>query len=124
MKAARTRIGRVTMKNGGADVRVLHREATLSPVAQHMREWVGGCLNKERVPDAYGAVAFWFDDDAPGRPGVQITYLTSTHKVPAPVLVRMIGPYLISAQAAHVGATDAIEAMGGEIDDWRPDDAS
>ena len=48
-KAARIRIGRVTMKNGGADVRVLHRDQHPSPMAgQHLlndvaaRLWMNG----------------------------------------------------------------------------------
>ena len=124
MKAARIQIGRVRMKNGGADVRVIHRDNQGSVVAGHMREWVTGALNKERPPDAYAAVALWFDAERPGRPAYQATYCTEIDAIPAPVLVRMAASYLIADHAAQVGACRAVETMGGEVEDWTPDDAS
>lgn len=61
MNAARIRIGRVTMKNGGADVRVLHREVAGPAILGQMRDWVDRQAHYERAPDAFVAVAFWWD---------------------------------------------------------------
>src|ERR1035437_3903183 len=76
MKPA-VRISRVRMKNGGADVRVLHRDTQGGVLAEHMRCYVTECLNKERPPDAYAAVALWFDAHTPGRPRYNVTYCTT-----------------------------------------------
>jgi hypothetical protein len=123
--AARTRIGRVIMKAGGADVRVLRRDPEKSPhIAEHIRRHFIGLLNRERAPDAYASVAFWFDPETPGRPGYSATFCTVHDAISAPILVRMAGSYLIAEHAAHVGAYNAIEAMGYETDDWTPDDAA
>lgn len=123
VKPARTRIGRVTMKNGGADVRVLHR-IPMGRVADHLHAWCGQILDYERPPDAYAAVALWFDPETPGRPRHQATYCTVHDAIPAPLLVRMAGPYLVAEHAAFTGATRAIEAVGSEIEDWTPDGAA
>jgi hypothetical protein len=121
LKPARIQIGRIRMKNGGADVRVLRRDGNVGFVATHMREFVTGTLNKERAPDAYAAIAFWFDDDTPGRPAFLATYCTRHPKVTPPLLVRMAAAQLISVQASNEGADRAITALGGETDDWSPD---
>lgn len=124
MKTARIQIGRVKMKNGGADVRVLHQDRQDSILKAHMRASVTHVLNRERPPDAYASVALWFDLKTPGRPRYYATYCTTHDAIPAPLLVRMAGPYLISEHAIHTGACRAIEDMTGEVEDWTPDDAS
>ncbi len=123
MNAARTRISRVRMKAGGADVRVFHRDPQ-GVVGYHMREWLGASLNKERQPDAYCAVALWFDPETPGRPMYNATYCSSHDAIPSPLLVRISAAYLVAEQAMHGGEQRALEKMGYEVDDWKPDDAS
>lgn len=61
MNAARVRIGRVTMKGGGADVRVLHRDVAGPPILGQIREWADSQAHYVRPPDAFVAVAFWWD---------------------------------------------------------------
>lgn len=120
---ARIRIGRIRMKNGGADVRVIHRDSNVGFVATHMREYVADVLNKNRSPDAYAAVAFWFDDDTPGRSAYLATYCTRHPAVNPPALVRMAAAQLISEQSVNEGSDRAIRAMGGSTEDWTPDES-
>lgn len=63
-RAARVRIGRVTMKNGGADVHVLHRHVAGPAILGQIREWADSQAHYVRPPDAFVAVAFWWDTDA------------------------------------------------------------
>lgn len=122
MKPA-VRISRVRMKNGGADVRVLHRDDQ-GPLGAHLRSYVGAVLSRERPPDAYAAVALWFDPETPGRPVYNATYCTTNDTIPAPLLVRMAAAFLVAEHAQNAGAQRAIEAMGYETEDWKPDDVS
>lgn len=116
------RISRVRMKAGGADVRVLHRDSQ-GLVGSHMREWLTASLSGDRAPDAYAAVALWFNPETPGRPTYDATYCSTADMLPAPLLVRMAASYLIAEQAIHGGEQRAIEKMGYGVDDWKPDDA-
>lgn len=120
---ASCRISRVRMKAGGADVRVFHRDSQ-GFVGSHMREWLTASLSRDRAPDAYAAVALWFDPETPGRPTYDATYCSTVDLIPSPLLVRMAASYLIAEQAIHSGEHRAIEKMGYEVDDWKPDDAS
>lgn len=121
MNIARTRIGRVKMKAGGADVRVLRREPARSAVSQHMSEWFAGVAEYERPPDGYAAIAFWIDDATPGRPAYRATQASSHHALPQALLVRMAGEYLAMEYAAFVGSDRAVVAMGGEPEGWEPE---
>lgn len=124
MNAARVRISRVRMKNGGADVTVLRRDAEKSVVVRHMRAWSDHVMSHERAPDAYAAVALWFDPEHPGRPAYNATWCTASDTMPAPLLARIAGAYLVTEVAVAHGVNQAIEAMGYEIEDWNPDDAA
>ncbi len=121
--AARVRIGRVRMKGGGAEVRVLARqEATL--VASHMREWVAGCLGDyTRPPDAYAAVAFWIFPLAPGRPFTVVGLCTETDALSIPLLVQSAATALIHDAAAESGKARALEVYGDAPPSWTPDAA-
>jgi hypothetical protein len=121
---ARIRIGRVTMKAGGADVRVFQSGNHTGHVAQHMRAWLSGVMQRDREPDAYAAVAFWIDKDMPGHPWHQTTYATHHDSLPLPILVRLAAEQIAAELPSHVGSERAIEAMGGAVESWTPDDAS
>lgn len=66
---ARTRIGRVRMKNGGADVRVLHRDPD-SRIVSAARDFVRDMERYEEPPTAYVAIAYWASDDETRRPHI------------------------------------------------------
>ena len=123
MTPARIRISRVKMKGGGVDVRVLLR-APESHVSSHMRAYVGKVLSHDRPPDAYAAVSFWYDPERPGLPSYHVSFCTTHDAITQPVLVQAAAAYLVSEQAAWSGECKAVEAMGGEIEPWSPDEAS
>ena len=70
MQTARTRIGHVALKAGGADVRVLHQSRG-SRSLQHLREAFAGLAERGDL-DAYALVAFWFDPEDPGHPSYAV----------------------------------------------------
>lgn len=117
-------IGRVRLKNGGADVRVIHREPHRNAVMNHMSEWFAGVAECEKPPNAYAAVAFWVDEATPGRPGYRATQCTEHNAIPQALLVQMAGAYLVMEYGAFVGSDRALTAMGAPPQDWSPEDAS
>lgn len=124
-KAARIRIGRVTMKNGGADVRVLHRDQHPSPIAQHLRAWTDDVLTShDAPPDGYAAIAYWVDDATPGRPQFHPCYFTRNHALPTVLLVQMAGQHLLHDVAARLGMNGALDAIGVCGNEWSPDDGA
>lgn len=122
MNAARVRIGRITMKAGGAVIHLLPK-APNDILTAHLRAWTVDVLGKSRPPDAYAAVAFWFDPETPGRPGFNVSFCTTCDAIPAPLLGRIAAEYIAQDSAAHLGMCRAVEAMGGEVEDWEPDNA-
>ncbi len=117
--AARVRISRVRMK-AGADIRILPRPRQ-SEIGQHMRAWVNIVLGDERPPDAYGAVAFWFDPAAPGRPEYSTGFLSRHDAIPLPVLSRLAAAYLADMSPVARGAERATQEMADETDGWEPE---
>jgi len=124
VNAARTRIGRVKMKNGGADVRVIYQETAPNPVSIHLRAWTKSVTNQKVPPDAYAAVAFWFDPATPGRPGYNIAYISKHAAIPTALLVRMAAAYIVTEHAVNCAVSRTIEEMGGVPEDWTPDDGA
>lgn len=86
-----------------------------------MRQWMGLILGGERAPDAYAAIAFWFDAEQPGRPHYQVGFLTRHDAVPSPVLCGMAARYLAEESAVVRGAQRATEDLGYEHESWEPD---
>jgi hypothetical protein len=123
VNAARTRIGRVKMKAGGADLRVLHRDPQ-SFVIEHAREWLVGLVDTDKPPNAYAAVAFWVDADNPGHPGYRVTYCTRTEAMTPAVLVRCAAEQIRAEHSTQAGSERALEKMGYEPEDWKPDGAA
>lgn len=120
--AARVRIGRIRMKGGGADLHVIPRRRQ-SEIAQHMQAWTKIVLEEGRAPDAYAAVAFWINPDAPGRCEYNIGFLSRHDALPLPVLSRVAAAYLADMSSVERGAQRAMEGLGYESKDWEPDPA-
>ncbi len=116
---ARVRISRIRMKGGGADVHVIPRRR-MSDVSQHMRQWVES-VDGARSPDAYMAVAFWFNADSPVSPDYSVGFLTRPDAMPAPVLRRLAAAYCADEAATARGARRAVEDMGVEPAGWEPE---
>lgn len=120
---ARTRIGRVTMKNGGADMHVLHPKEG-NRVTSHMRAWISAVTSRDSPPDGYAAVAFWFDKAAPGFPTYEVGYSTAHDAISPPELCRIAAAQIREEPCRYAAEVAAIEAMGGIVAPWEPDDAS
>lgn len=119
---AHCRIGKVTTRSG-AVFRVVPRSPQ-NDVTKHIREWVSGALDCTRPPDAYAAVAYWFDAAEPGNPGITIGYATRHDAVPLAALVHMAGATLAHDFAAESGKRRTLRAYGDEPPSWTPDPAS
>ena len=108
------------MKAGGADLHVIPRQRQ-SEIAQHMQAWTKVVLGDDRPPDAYAAVAFWIDPDAPGRCEFNIGFLTRHNAMPLPVLSRAAAAYLADMSPAERGAQRAAQDMGYTPKGWEPE---
>lgn len=121
MNAARVRIGRVKMKNGGADVRVLARpEHPDNPVRHRVRLWVADVL-RGRPPDAVALVAWWTDGD--GRAAYSVSAGTYTDAVP----IMLLPEFTRAAVADHLQfawAEDRVMRTLGYRRDDDPDPAA
>lgn len=123
MNAARVQIGRVRMKDGGADVRVIQR-GPRGPLEQHLRQMVDFTLSQGRPPDAYAFVALWADPGRPGEPAYEANVFSTSAALPGPVVARLATPYLVDDRAATMGKQRALAELGYECVDWAPDDAA
>lgn len=119
---ARVRIGRVTMKAGGADLRVLHRDVVGPPILGQMRDWVDRQAHYERAPDAFVAVAFWWDTEA--RQHVNdATWATYSPTLPHAFLPALAEAALASAMTALKAEHRVMRKLGYVVVD-PPDDAA
>lgn len=120
MRAARIQIGRIRMKNGGADVRVLHPK-TLTATQQHLKQTVNYILGIEPPVDAYAIVGLWVEPKSPGTPAYEANFYSSAPEIPVPLVVQMAGPYLTNEHAALMGKSQALAELGYVSKDWTPD---
>ena len=70
MDTARVQIGRVRMKAGGAEVRVLRQPSADNGARDRIRAWTSEVLHG-RAPDAVVMVAWWSEGD--GCPSVAVS---------------------------------------------------
>lgn len=123
MTAAKTRIGRVTMKAGGASIRVLHRRDP-NEVITHMRETFAFVTSHKRAPDGYVLCVFWLDKANPGFPSSKVSYHSVSDELTPAVLCKNAAAEIAEESASHTGACRAIESLGYEPDSWEPDPAA
>jgi hypothetical protein len=117
----RVRIGRIKMKDGGAELRILRRPAARNAVEAHLREWTSNVTTGDTAPDAYAAVALWLKPTEPGRPDYHCAYITNTDRLPTTMLVELATPYLRNDLAAEVGKGRTLEQLGWTFEGWNPD---
>ncbi len=94
MKASKTRIGKVTLKAGGAALRVLHTERQEGHVADRLRDWFGEVMKGGPPPDAFGAVAVWAVPGTPGYFEHIVSWATGSDAIPATLVPKMLLSYL------------------------------
>jgi hypothetical protein len=123
MKAARTAIGRVTLKAGGASVRVLqHRRQ--SEVVRHMRETFAAIASRKQPPDGYVVCAFWIHPESPGYPTTELSYHSTSDELPPPILCKNAAAFIAEDSGRHGGADLALKTLGYEPESWEPEPAA
>lgn len=119
----RTRISRIKLKDGGAEIHILNRGAR-NDVEHHLREWMALIMGDPKPPDAYAAIAFYVNDDTPGRPSYNVGYVTCDHRLPTTLLLEIAGHYLRNDLIAEIAKGRTMEELGYSHDPWEPDDAA
>ena len=119
---ARVRIGRVTMKNGGADVRVL-LPASHGKIIARARELISRVLQDPERPSAFIGIFFWRDDKEPWRPSFSLGWDTEDPNLPLARLFRVAASE-IEAMGAAVKAEDRVMRNLGYVTGDEPDATS
>lgn len=120
---ARVRIGRVTMKAGGADVRVLY-QAPRGKIIARARELISTAeADRSDLPSAFVGVFFWRDDKEPWRPSFSLGWDTEDPNLPLARLFRVAASE-IEAMGAAVKAEDRVMRKLGYVTGDEPDAAS
>lgn len=116
MEAAHCRIGRVRMKNGGADVRVLPSSSS-GPAMDTLRRWADNIASHGYRPDAIGAAAYMWDE----RSGTWMEWSSwhSTHATLPPTTL----PAMVEASLRESIAAVGIESRIMRKIGFEPDDA-
>ncbi len=122
MEAARVRIGRVKMKNGGADVRVLDREPA-GEIIGRAHDLISDAMEDRVRPSAFVGMFFWRDDEEPWRPIYRLAWQTIDPNLSLPLLMRTAGA-IIQGQASIIKAEDRVMHNLGYRRDDDPDPAS
>ena len=65
-QVARVRIGRVKLKDGGADLRIFRSGAKDTECRRRIKDWSSDVLGSADEPHAFFAIAFRLDPDCPG----------------------------------------------------------
>jgi|HubBroStandDraft_1064217.scaffolds.fasta_scaffold41085_2 hypothetical protein len=123
MKAARTAIGRVTLKAGGASFHVLHRRDP-NEVVKHMRLSFASIAAQKPAPDGYVVCAFWLDKENPGFPGSKVSYHSVSDELTPAILCKNAAAEIAEESSINGGSHRALKAMGWEPESWEPDPAA
>jgi len=120
---ARTRIGRVTLKNGGADLRVLHPRPSGKIVA-HLRAFADALHADVNPPSAYIAVAYWANEKEPWLADYHIAWNTESAHFPHYVLFERASALLATDAAAQIAEGQVMKSLGYKLSDDDPDGAA
>lgn len=114
---ARIRIGRVTLKAGGADLRVLHQPLAPHGVVPDIMRWARQISDDPQPPCAFVAIAFWPNDKEPWRLSRWIAWQTNDTRLPMPTLMQTAAS-AIACEAPVLTAEDRImRDLGYSTDD-------
>ena len=122
-KAARIRIGRIRMKNGGADVRVLNSAVVDTECAGRMRRWLARSLANGSRPDAFVAVAFTMDSEYAGGVATVTAWYSGRAELQTELLP-ILTERAVTRQIAMAAAESVIMGNLGYVRDDEPDPAS
>lgn len=113
MKPA-VRISRVRMKNGGADVRVLHRDPS-SPVVESARKFIRDMEAFADPPSGFVAIAFWPSDDL-RHPHI-INWETIDPMLPLPALMSAASAQIRDESAVLIAQHRIMRKLGYREED-------
>lgn len=113
MKPA-VRISRVRMKNGGADVRVLHRDPA-SPIIESARQFIRDMEAYTEPPSAFVAIALWASDDL--RHPYIINWDTIDPTLPLPALMSTASAQIGDEAPILVAQHRIMKRLGYRSDD-------
>jgi hypothetical protein len=111
------------MKNGGADLRVLHPKVS-GKIVSHLRAFVDVLHADVRSPSAYIAVAYWANDKEPWLADYNIAWDTESAQFPHYVLFERAAALLATDAAAQIAEHRVMETLGYKRTDDDPDSAA
>jgi hypothetical protein len=111
MNTARVRIGRIRMKAGGADLRVLET-APKDGITAKIRRFARHCDRYAEPSSAFVAIAFWPSDGEPWRPCYLTDWTTRDPDLPAARLFRNASEQLAVRGAVEIAVDEARYSMG------------
>lgn len=120
MRAARTRIGKITPKLGGAVIVPLNRHNE-SHIINHMRESMSAAIGDPRGIDVYFFVTMKFDPAHPGRPDYEVSFCSVHDSMPHALLAEIGGAMLRGEVISWRSEVRTMRALGYELG-WNPED--
>lgn len=117
--SARTRIGRVKMKAGGADVRVIHTPAADTECRNRVRSWSSDVLGDTDPPHAFFAVALWLDPGTVGGVTTKSGWWSDRHELQYDMLPEL-AVRVIRRQITNTAAESNIMRSLGYSDESDP----
>ena len=120
MKTAAVRIGRVRMKAGGADVRVLRSSVADTECTRRMRSWLSRALSGGARPDAFVALSFTLGDDYHGGVAT-VTAWHSEHHALQTDLLPMLTERVLTRQITAAATEASIMRELGYVYEDEPD---
>lgn len=120
MNPARTPIGRVKMKAGGAIVVLIPDNAPRGHTVELARGWFRDVMTERRPPDAICAVAIWLLPEQPAYPLLSVRYGSGTSSILTATLPDVMAGYV----RRHITAIEAegrvMDTLGYETNDPDP----
>lgn len=120
MIAARTRIGRVTLKEGGADLRVLPVRSVCK-VSAELRDFAIALDKDVNPPRAMVSIVFWPGKEVPWMADYHIHWTTEDGYLPHAALMARAASQIGAEAGAVIGSNIALDKLGYRTE---PEDAS
>lgn len=112
MGVARIRIGRVKMKAGGADVRILQSRAADTECRERIRSWSANVLGNIKPPHAFFAIAFWLDEEMTGGMDATSAWWSDRHELQYDMLPAYAQRVITRQLAAHATERTIMRNLG------------
>jgi hypothetical protein len=111
--AFRTRIGRVTLKNGGASLSIMRTPAPPNETMARVRKWLGEIASdKDGPPVAFVATAFWLNPEKPGSIGVMSSWHSDCWALPVVNLPETAMRHIRLEMSERIVQREIMESLG------------